>query len=235
MGGFAQISNGRECWERGVQIARHRHDRAYAAVVLSGSYEECGSRGRFRVCAGDVLLHDAFDAHRNSFKNTGAQVLNLMICGLPAGAGIGRVADPDAISRAAEHDAAAARAHLHSQLRVTRPVSYDWQDQLAQDLLADPDCRLDGWALEHGLAAETVSRGFGKVFGVTPAAFRLEARTRRAISMITAGDASLASVAATTGFADQAHMSRAVLALTGAPPGRWRRSNSFKTEQARAA
>jgi hypothetical protein len=34
---------------------------------------------------------------------------------------------------------------------------------------------------------------------------------------------------AAAGFADQAHMSRAIRVLTGATPGNWRRSNSFKT------
>src|SRR5690242_9852379 len=232
---FAQISNGREDWERGARIPRHRHDRAYAAIVLSGSYEECGSRGRFRVSAGEVLLHGAFDAHRNCFHSTGAQILNLEISELSMSAGIGRVEDPDAISRAAERDPAEASAQLQSQFRESQAATYDWQDTLARDLLADPGRRLDEWAREHKLSPETVSRGFGKVFDVTPVAFRLEARARRAFTMITTIDASLASIAAMTGFADQAHMSRAVHALTGASPGHWRRSIAFKTQRAEAA
>ena len=44
-----------------------------------------------------------------------------------------------------------------------------------------------------------------------------------------AGAASLAAVAAQHGFADQAHMTRSVRAVTGLPPGAWRRSNPFKT------
>jgi len=235
MGGFARISNGHERWKCGARIPRHRHDLAYVALVLSGSYEECGSRGRFRVRAGDVLLHDAFDAHLNCFQSGGAQILNLVLADMPAGSGIGRVANPDAIWRAAERDDTEAGIHLRAQLREVRRISYDWPDELARDLLADPNCRLDAWAHAHRLAPETVSRSFGKVFGVTPASFRLEARTRRAFAMITNGEAPFAMIAAITGFSDQAHMSRAVLALTGAPPGHWRRSNRFKTECACAA
>lgn len=235
MGDFAHISNGQEHWECGARIPRHRHDLAYAALVLSGSYEECGSRGRFRVRAGDVLLHEAFDAHLNCFQSRGAQILNLVLADMPAGSGIGRVANPDAISRAAERDGADAGIQLRAQLREIQRISYDWPDELARDLLADPNCRLDDWARAHCLAAETVSRGFGKVFGVTPASFRLEARARRAFAMIKNSEAPLATIAAITGFSDQAHMSRAVLALTGAPPGLWRRSNPFKTGQVRAA
>ena len=48
---------------RGAVLPRHRHDAPYAAVVLEGGYEEAGDGGRFRVRAGDVLIHGAFSAH----------------------------------------------------------------------------------------------------------------------------------------------------------------------------
>lgn len=234
MGNFAKVTNGCEHWDANRSVSRHRHDQPYAAVVLAGSYEECGSHGRFRVAAGDVLLHGAFDAHLDRFRKTGAQILNLLIHEAPDFA-IGHVRDPDAIAKAAERDAAAALADLRAQLKEKTELAGDWPDLLARDLLDDPDCRLDDWADAHNLAAETVSRGFGKMFDVTPAAFRLEVRARRALTMAAQTAVPLASVAVQAGFADQAHMSRAVRALTGAPPGHWRRSNSFKTEMDRAA
>ena len=90
---------------------------------------------------------------------------------------------------------------------------------------------LDAWADEHGLRAETVSRGFGRMFGLTPAAFRAEARARNAFALITTSDLPLAQIAAVAGFADQAHLTRSVHALTGSTPGAWRRSNAFKTHR----
>ena len=232
MGRFAGIAEGRECWDGHHSIPRHRHDRAYVAVVLSGGYEECGSRGRFRVEPGDVLLHAPFDAHLNRFPRRGAQILNLA-ADLP-GMALGRVTDPDAIARAAERDPGEARAALRAQLRTAEPRAEDWPDLLARDLIADPGCRLDAWAARHGLAAETVSRGFGRVFGITPASFRQEARARRAFSLITSSNAALAAVAAAAGFADQAHMCRGLRTLTGLPPSAWRRSNPFKTAASQA-
>jgi AraC-like DNA-binding protein len=107
----------------------------------------------------------------------------------------------------------------------------DWPDMLAADLLKNPQTRLDGWARAHGLAAETVSRGFRKVFGVSPAAFRAQARAQSAFARIVGNDAPLAAVAAEAGFADQAHMSRATKALTGRTPASWRRSSPFKTAE----
>jgi AraC-like DNA-binding protein len=79
-----------------------------------------------------------------------------------------------------------------------------------------------------GLSAEHVSRGFTRVFGVTPQRYRLEARARAALADLPAA-VSLAAVAVQHGFADQAHMTRSVRDVTGLPPGAWRRSNPFKT------
>ena len=229
---FAATPSGHERRDSRAYIPRHRHERAYAALVLAGSYEESGSRGRFRVHPGDVLLHDAFDAHLDRFESSGARIFSLELEACPADTSIAYVRDADAVVRVAERDTVEAGALLLAQIRRKPPVHYDWPDILADDLLSDPAWRLDEWARRRALAPSTVSRGFRKVFGVTPAAFRLGARARHAFRMIRGSAQSFAAVAATTGFSDQAHMSRAIRALTGAPPGSWRRSNSFKTERA---
>ena len=226
--GFARITAGRDSWRGHSTIPRHRHVEPYAALFLSGGYEESGSFGRYRVQAGQVLLHRMFDAHVDHFHLSGACVLNLRLDEEPE-FGLGSVADPDAIARLAEEDPGAATAIRKQQLQPLESPAVDWPDQLARDLLENPGCRLDAWAERHGLVPETLSRGFRKVFATSPAGFRVEARTRDALARIARGVAPLAVVAAEGGFADQAHMTRAVRALTGQPPGYWRRSNRFKT------
>lgn len=230
--GFAPTPYGHECRGSRVYIPRHVHDRPYAALVLAGSYEESGSRGRFRVGPGDVLLHDAFDAHLNRFQGGGARIFSLGMEAWSSDISIAHVVDPDDIVRVAERDPMEANLLLLATLRCKPVVHYDWPDVLADDLIGDPGSRLDDWARKRSLAPATVSRGFHKIFGTTPAAFRLGARARRAFRMISGSNLPFATIAAATGFADQAHMSRAVRALTGAPPGAWRRSNSFKTDAA---
>jgi len=228
--GFAHIENGRETWGACSSVPRHRHDQAYAALVLAGSYEESGSRGRLRVGPGDVLLHRRFDAHRDRFGERGAQIVNILLCGTEVSAfAVGRVRDADTIARTAESDPLQAGLEMKAQLNEACRGAGDWPDALARDLLDDPDIRLADWAGRHDLAAETVSRGFSKVFGLTPAAFRTESRAHRAFVLIAGTSIPLAWVAAETGFSDQAHMSRAVAGLTGAPPSHWRRSIPFKT------
>lgn len=235
MNGFAPVAAGRQSWQGHCTVARHGHEHAYAAIVLSGSYEECGSRGRFFAGAGDVLLHGAFDNHLDRFSPRGAQLLNLAMPGFEAPYGMGCLKDPDGLARTADRDPGEARARLVAELREADPPPQDWPDLLARDLTRNPDCPLQAWARAHGLAAETLSRGFAKVFGITPAAFRLEARTRRALTLIASGDSPLAAVAAACGFADQAHLSRSLRTFTGRTPGDWRRSNRFKTEGFSAA
>lgn len=208
-------------------LPRHRHAEGYAAVVLSGAYEEAGDAGRRRVSPGDVVVHRAFEAHLNRTAGAGAQVLNLP---LPAGElpAFGRADDLDGLVRLALRDPTEAAAMLAEALRPVTPAAPDWPDLLAAALAQGDATPLGAWADVFGLSPEHLSRGFGKVFGVSPQRYRLEARTRAALAAL-AGPAPLAEVAAAHGFADQAHMTRSIRAVTGRPPGAWKRSNPFKT------
>ena len=230
-GGFAEVGEGRERWAGGEVLARHRHRGSYAALILRGGYEECGSRGRLRVGPGDVIWHAPFEAHLNRFRRAGTEILNLVV-GSTDTPGQGLVDDPDAIVRAAERSLADAGDALAEQFRPHPIAGADWPDLLAADLLAGVAVRIGAWARARGLQPETASRGFRRVFGVTPAAFRAEARAHRALALMRSAPA-LASVACAAGFADQAHMTRAVRALTGLPPAALARSSWFKTGGAR--
>jgi AraC-like DNA-binding protein len=110
----------------------------------------------------------------------------------------------------------------------------DWPDLLAHDLLADPRLRLDDWAERHGLAPATLSRGFARVFAISAATFRAEARAQNALALIATG-AALADIAAGAGFSDQPHMTRAITALTGHPPGYWACQVKFVQDAAGAS
>jgi AraC-like DNA-binding protein len=103
------------------------------------------------------------------------------------------------------------------------PDSEDWPDALARRLLADPDLSISLWAEAKGLHPGSVSRGFQQQFGVTAAAFRATARTHRALAALEDPALSLAQVADDCGFADQPHMTRAVVGLTGSTPRQLRR------------
>ena len=195
--------------------------------MLAGGYQEAGFDGRRNLSAGHVVVHRAFDAHLDHIGAAGAEVLNLPIpeCSLlPTAFAID---DPDAVARLAEIDPVQAATLLHPMGEV-RAVS-DWADRLAAALVRYPDQRLADWASEAGLAPETLSRGFRAAYGLTPARYRIEARVQRAMIMIEQDNVGLAAVAADAGFADQPHLTRTIVELTGQTPGNWRRKSiSFK-------
>lgn len=206
----------------GGRMDRHRHTEAYAAVVLAGGYLEAGDRGRFHVQPGQVLIHGAWESHMDAFSGAGAKVLNLPLATVLAfGAG---AVDPDAIARAAGRDLVEAEALLRETIRPLGTACDDWPDLLAEALRLDPDLTLEVWAEGAGLSPATVSRGFRQAFGTSPRGYRSEQRALKAAEALVTRADSLAALAADLGFVDQAHMTRAVAALTGLTPGRLRSS-----------
>lgn len=202
----------------GETLHRHLHERPFAAIVLAGGYVEAGDTGRHRVSAGDVLVHGAFERHLDRFDPSGAEVLVLPLNDRWRGPVRARVADPDAIARLAESDLFAAQELLDRDIVVGATGGTDWPDLLAADLLDAPDLPLAKWAEQHGLHPASLSRGFRQQFEVTPAQFRLIARTRRAIDRIIETGTALAAIAVAEGFADQAHMTRSIMRQTGRSP-----------------
>lgn len=214
-------------------LARHNHERAYAAIVLAGGYEEAGDQGRLRVEAGNVVLHERFEAHIDRFVCSESIVLNLP---LPAWGrfqpGRAFVADLDSILRIAEKDKTAAVTLLLSELRGRTTEYIDWPDELAGDLMKNASLSLSCWGESRGLKPWAVSRGFTQVFGLSPSAFRVRVRTRSAWKAIEGSEAPLAEIAARLGFADQSHMTRCIKQLTGITPLACRSAaNRFKTRQ----
>jgi AraC-like DNA-binding protein len=204
-------------------IGRHVHRRAYAALVLTGCYEEAGDSGRHRVQAGNVVLHDAFEAHLDRIPMSGAAVLNVP---LPAQyafrSGVGRVDDPDAIVRLVEKGDSETAALLLLSTEVRKPDFQDWPDELAASLAQNACLNLSGWSEAKGIPPWDLSRTFARVFGISPCAFRARARTRLAWRAIRTAGTPLSAIAAQFGFSDQAHMARSVKTMTGRCPSAWR-------------
>ncbi len=216
-----------------ADIPRHRHAHPYAALVLEGGYEEAGEAGRFRVAAGDVLIHAAFSSHLDRAPGPRTVVLNLPLPLLWARASARLATDAvDLVARLAERDLEAAGALLREHLRPgPRPLD-DPPDSLAEALSSLDAPALHAWSGARSIARTTAWRWFRRLYGVAPARYRVEARARRAWWRVVDGPDSLASIAAAVGYADQAHMTRDVRALTGRTPGEWRRlglQHSFKT------
>jgi AraC-like DNA-binding protein len=208
-------------------LERHRHEFSYMCVVLGGRFLEAGDAGRFRVAPGDLLIHRTFEGHFDLFEKSGADVLNLPLPGATVASGRFRIADPDALVRIAQGDPAAAAEAAVAQW-IPAPGESDWPDLLARDLAALRPLRIGAWAARNGLAPATVSRGFRQAYGTSPARFRAELRARHAWARLPAADGPLVQLALDAGFSDQAHMTRSIRRLTGAPPVRWRKVKSVQ-------
>ncbi|BCY06146.1 hypothetical protein L3i22_012340 [Actinoplanes sp. L3-i22] len=91
-------------------------------------------------------------------------------------------------------------------------------------LHTDPALDLTALAESAGWSPWHLSRSFRQVTGSTLSAYRRRLRVRAAIDDLAADPAAgLATIAARAGFADQAHMTRAIRAETGSPPAALRR------------
>lgn len=215
----------------GAAIPRHRHNAPYAAIVLSGGYEEAGEGGRYRAEPGDVLIHAAFSAHLDRAPVRRTTVLNLPLPMLWArGSSRMRIDDADTLARLAERDISDGRALLLEALRPGSGGLQDDVDVLAGVLSEALPPALKAWSRGWDVARQTAWRRFTAAYGVGPTRYRVEARARRAWSRLVVGREDLSDIALAEGFADQAHMTRDVRALTGRTPGQWRAlHHSFKT------
>lgn len=225
---FRQITPGIETLPSSFSLPRHRHLHAYATVVLAGTFEEAGYVGRILATAGDVLIHPSMDCHANRMISAGVKLIRL---DWPDASGIGglySMNDVDELARVAEKDVRAATyllvSILRSQCLCSPGKRNDWPDLLLADLGKDASTEIGEWAEVNGLARETVSRGFAAAYGVTPSILRAELRARAAWLRITRGSDPLCRIAADTGFADQAHMTRWIHRISGATPAAWRNS-----------
>lgn len=206
-------------------LPRHRHHHGYASVVLAGRFTEASFWGLMPVQPGDVLLHGPFDSHCD-YGHGGACTIQLLR--LPwindRIEGHFRVSDPDELARIAEDDSRAAMEMLAQKMRPAPATDPHWTHALAAALRSDGPLSLQEWAASTGVRPEALSRGFRRYFGTSPKLYRLEARSRRAWQQVVRSSQTLTTIAHECGFADLAHLSRSIRALTGASPSAWRAS-----------
>lgn len=213
----------------GQSIAAHRHACAYAALVLEGAYEEAGPDGMWRLEAGDLILHPPFHLHLNRFERAGARVLNVALAH-DAARGIGLYAygvvrphAPDRLLRKLARGAADAVGEAMAESAPRRRAGPgDWLDAFVTALCDKQHAPIAHLAQASGVTPTHAARACARRFGQTPAALRKEQRLRAALQALAEGAASLAEIAADAGYADQAHMTRALVAATGATPARLR-------------
>ena len=96
-------------------------------------------------------------------------------------------------------------------------------DHVRERLAADLSVSLADLARCAGLSAYHLSRVFRRSTGSTITRYRLRLRLRAALDQLASGETDLATLAAKTGFSDQAHLTRLLRREIGHTPGSLRR------------
>ena len=215
------------CYEtrhgRNASLPIHRHRRAYAALVVDGSYLESSIDGPFDCLPGTLIIHPEYHAHGDRFGAVGARVLNVPLDGRVGGDAARplRVAGLREARRILERHPA--RIDEVLALATACPVRSlpAWHRELMR-ALREGEEPIGRTAVRIGISAAHASRDLLRWYGMSPRALRREWRCRRALRLLSTRE-KLADIAADCGFADQSHLTRTVRSVTGLPPAQWRR------------
>jgi AraC family transcriptional regulator len=231
-----------------LRLPRHDHEDASFSIVLSGVFAESIGRSQFECARGSVLYKPRGTEHANRYGPRAARTVLVQLSrdllgeGDLANAGhirrrtsLGTAARIQTLLAApAEHDDA--RMALHefvaalvastSEVPAT-PTTRDapaWLLRVREELAESTrsDLRLSSIARASGVDSVTLCRRFTSTFGCPPSQFLRERRVGRAAEAIAHGRDPLSMIAASCGFADQAHLTRVFRAVTGVTPGRFR-------------
>ena len=106
--------------------------------------------------------------------------------------------------------------------RMRGPGAAAAHDRLARQtrevMLAEPGLGVIELGRRVGCSPHHLSRVFGQVTGSTISGYRNRIRVSRALDRIAEGETSLAALACDLGFADHAHLTRTIRAVTGRTP-----------------
>ena len=240
-GGFLVTQNRYSPNER---LEHHAHSRAFMSFVIQGSYVEyCG--GRVNRCApGTLIYHPSGEEHADRFESQEAVLLGIEL-DEPQDSEHGLLRSRhvlDGPEKLIAHQ-------LARELKGQCPVSNLVVESLAAELLSNC-CRglgrkgtprwlgatvelandrcasrlsLKAVAAAVGVHPIHLARQFRARMGCTFGEYVRRIRLSRALEQLRCSSASIAEIAAATGFADQSHLTRLISATVGFSPAAYRR------------
>ncbi len=225
------------------EVASHIHEEAHFVLVLDGGYMSSAVGAPFVSNTPLLVFNPAGTAHRDRFHEGRGRFF--AISG-GTDQGVARaVLDPWALwrARAAAHDFASGKVtalRLEScaldliacvrpprgddePVRGTRPPP--WLKSVFEMSFASDEKNLSASDLAElaGVHPVHLARVYRRWLQCSPGEYLRGRRLERAAALLGTGVASLADVAAATGFVDQAHMTRGFQAALKTTPSRWRR------------
>jgi len=233
-----------------MRIARHDHEMASLCVALSGGYtEQLDYRAR-EVETGTLVVHPQGEAHTNHHgaKVTGLLTIEFSRESLELARNLSPLFD-ESWDRAAafllpsvyrifdemDHGLPSANVGIddliwqmiagiidYRHVNAGRPA---WLIAVRDYLESHFDDAPSIVALAEmaGVHPVHLGRAFRQTFGCGVGDFVWQRRIAAALKLLTDSNLGLGEISSVTGFADQSHMTRRISAMTGRPPGAWRR------------
>jgi AraC family transcriptional regulator len=240
------------------RLRKHTHQRAFISFVIAGSYIEYCDNRPIRCPRGTLIFHPSGEEHSDMFESQEAILLGIEVDD-------GHVPDLKLFgSRHVMNGPEKLVAHqIAHEIKEQCSVSNLVVESLVAELLSN--CRQGsgrrGTPRWLGTAIEIANERYAGCLGLTEVAaaagvhpvhlarqFRLRMgctfgefvrriRTARALAQLRSTSASIAEIAAATGFADQSHLTRLITASVGLSPAVYRREasrNALLTSQGAA-
>jgi AraC family transcriptional regulator len=233
-------------------LPRHSHEHAYVSVALRGAYlERCGLRS-WDCGDGGAIFHVAGESHSNRFYETGARLLILEIKPQFLAQLHEQGVVTDRQSWLTSPYCGQLALKLNQMLPLTDPLSALSAEGVGIELLSEtlrphflktnrsePDWLRTVHEILHDRYREPLTltelasavsvhpvhlaRAFRKRYDCCIGDLIRRLRTEAACYELLHSDASLAEIAARTGFTDQSHLCRILKRQTGVSPGRYRK------------
>lgn len=227
-----------------TELPLHRHRDPYLCIVLDGAYEEATPSRRLALDAGALVGHEAGSAHANRFPAIGGRCLNVtptgswrengLWQGWCDGGGV-QAAPREAFLRLRQELACAGQFGdlgvaaalfelLHRAQRESAAGAVPAWLRRVRERIEDGSSSpsLAELAGDAGVHPSHLARAFRQWQGKSIGQYVRERRLRIALDGLAQGSMPMAELALAAGFADQAHMARAVRQATGHTPRGYR-------------
>lgn len=231
-------------------IGRHDHEWASVCVVLSGGYDEVFGRRHRRCDPGVVIVHPEGEHHEEVHDPVRSRLLTIEVPSPRLRELKPAVRAFDEAWHRTDYGVSTFAYRLCAEIDAGDDASALVMESAILDILAALDgARLAqthtaGWLLQvrdrleaeypappamqalaqmAGVHPVHLARAFRRRFGCSVGDYVRRLQVGRAVLLLENRDQAIADVAYATGFADQSHMTRRVVAQTGLTPGAWRR------------
>jgi AraC family transcriptional regulator len=238
------------------EVPRHTHDEAHFVLVLAGGYMSSAAGAPLVSKTALLVFNPAGTTHRDRFHQGHGSFLAVSGGPEQREGHAAAVLDPYAIWTAHRIAREIADAHLppigldgraHQLIATVQQPSSDeardatrppsWLKRAFEMSFTADDANLSvaDLAAEAGVHPVHLARVFKRYLLCSPGEHLRGRRLERAMAMLGQAHASLADVAHATGYADQAHLSRAFRAAFRSTPSAWRRARDVAPIQDLAA